>query len=541
VNWLRTALAAVRAQVTELLGSFSQPDQRKQWLLVVSRTGLLLACYAALREPFFEVTKLPEGSYRRVSVLFGALGNKEILALVLIGCGAPLLRFKRTSWASLDSNFSVRILVLACVVTLAWAMSCYDYNWYFNTWHVYDRLLLIALAALSFFHPAFVAPLVTLTAVMTYQFDHPMGQYSWTDKWLPFNVLLLFSVMLVARSVFRIGNRTFLLLALCIHAQSYFQPALLKLDLDWLSTNHLYHLFIATHVNGWLPDASDQTITQIARMMDWVNPLMLVGTITIELTSALTLIGTRFAKFIFVGCTLLHTGIFLSSGIFFWKWIIANAALFAVVARLPPAPARVLFGLQSRYFWVALLVLGLFPRVFDSKLLGWIDSPLNNLYRIEAVSDDQHVSILGPDYFSPYDMRIAQNRFGYLVKEAHIQGTFGAVDDSKIVKALDKVREPKQALEVDKRLGEKRYSEKRGRDFDKFIRTFIRNRQAAGGEGKSLGLLAAPHHIYLWAPAADSNTSNDVKQVQVRWLTTWLEGYHEVVLRDKIVRTVEIP
>lgn len=537
----RYALTRLGQQLANLRQSFVLPDQRKQWLWVVLRAAVLLALYVPLSSHFFETTRLPEAVYHQNSVLLVALERKEILALVILGCAVPLLRYKRTSWRVLDTDFSVRILVLASVGTLAWALSTYDYNWYYDHWHAYDRLLLVALALLTFVHPAFVAPFVTLTAVMTYQFDHPMGQFSWTDKRLLFCLLLLFSTMLVTRTVVRIGNRTYLLLALCLHAESYLQPAFTKLALNWLHTNELYHLFISAHVNGWLPNISEQAVASTARVIQVLNPVLLLGTLLVELSPALILLNARLARFVFVGCALLHLGIFFSSGIFFWKWIIVNAALFAVVTRLPRTATARVFGLTSRYFWVSLLIFAFFGGAFRSAELGWIDTRLNNMYRMEAVSSSGTRGELGPDYFAPYDMRFAQNRFSYLVKTPHIEMTFGMLGDLDLVTALAHVDEPAQALQFDAKHGARQYSRKRVAHFDRFIKVFVGNRQAAGGAARTLGLLAAPHHIYVWATAAAKHRDSDIKRVQVHWLTTWQQGYRSVVLRDKIVHRVTIP
>lgn len=538
---LRDAVSNLASQLAKLRQSFVLPGERRQWLAVVLRAGLLFALYAWVREFFFDLTKLDEKAYHQPSILLSALSRKEILAMVLLGGGVPLLRFRRNSWKVLGADLSVRILVLACVGTLAWALSTYDYNWYFDQWHTADRLLLVFLAALTFIHPAFVAPFVTLAAVMTHQFDHPMGLFSWTDKRLLFRLLMLFSSMLVIRSVCRIGNRTFLLWALCLHAESYLQPALMKIDLAWVSTNHLDHLPVSAHLNGWLPDMSQQTLLRIARALAQVNPILLSATLLVELAPVVTLLNPRLAKISFTACALLHAGIFLSSGILFWKWIIVNAALFGLVSQLPREQTQNLFGLQSRYFWISLLALTLFPHAFRTAQLGWIDTRLNNRYQVEAVAPDKTVSTLGPDYFAPYDMRFAQNRFSYLVQQPHIATTFGMLDDEDTLTALSGVGEPEEVLEVGGAHGRKHYSRKRTAAFDRFIKTFVSNRQESSGVRRSLGPIAAPHHIYMWASRGTKYRGDAIASVQVRWLTTWLQGYRNAVVRDKIVHRVSIP
>jgi hypothetical protein len=194
-------------------------------------------------------------------------------------------------------------MVVALAFIVAWACGCYEYNFYFDRWHAVDRWLVVACAALTFWRPAF-APLTALMGFLVmHQFEKPLPGFTWTDKRILFDTLVLFQAYLLVRRFRPVSPLVYLGLALTIHGSNYFAAAWAKLELNWLA-------------NGWLSMLSSEEVLLAASAMRSINAWLVGATIATEL-AALTLLWNRksCAAVLFMSAAL-HVAIVVVSGVF---------------------------------------------------------------------------------------------------------------------------------------------------------------------------------------------------------------------------------
>ena len=291
----------------------------------------------------------------------------------------------------------MRWVLAILAVTLGLSFSTYSYNYFLDQPHYVDRGLLMGLSLLTAVHPFFL-PLFLLQAyVVTGQFNHPLV-YSWTDKILLFQLLGLAVVFLPIKLINRrAGFVPYLVVALSVIATFYFVPGIGKVKLNWLSINHTANIVGAAHFqNGWLiVDPSwYHWIREITTKTDWLLKSM---TLAIEVGTVFVLGRRWLAAALLAGCALLHVGIFVTSGIFFWKWIVVDLAFgFVILGLREPLTGRLF---NSRQLVVGLCFIGFYgfssPRVVN---LAWYDSNMMFRFEIAAIGGSGRSYEVAPLY-----------------------------------------------------------------------------------------------------------------------------------------------
>ena len=85
------------------------------------------------------------------------------------GIGSRRIASLFEGWSALEDGPALRWFVVGVTGVAAWALSCYARNLYFDTLHVPDRLLVVALWIAIAWRPVFVLPfaLVAVTTLST--------------------------------------------------------------------------------------------------------------------------------------------------------------------------------------------------------------------------------------------------------------------------------------------------------------------------------------------------------------------------------------
>ncbi len=119
----------------------------------------------------------------------------------------------------------------------------------------------------------------------------------------------------------------------------------------------------------------------------------------------------------------MHVGIFVSSGIFFWKWIVLNL-IFALVLEW------IGFAKAPRWLHVTGLVLVVSaPAFFSVARLAWFDTREVNAAFVQAVRDDGARVQLPSNFFLGYSVTFAQNRVGVALGPHFATGSLGSSHD----------------------------------------------------------------------------------------------------------------
>jgi hypothetical protein len=292
-----------------------------------------------VRRLLFSGSLLDHDAYLSPLFLHRVLVKSPIFPLITIFFFSASVRFYEISWKRLFGGTKLRNLLTIICWILAWQFSLYDYNFYFDQWHWVERCSLLVSAILVFKHPVFCFPVMVLVQIIGSQFEYPLQELSWTDKRLPFDLLILFNCYLAVRAWIKTPPEMCVYVALCLVGSFYYVPALSKLNLEespvvWIFQNDLANLFISSYVNGWLSPVPQETILRIAATLHYINPILLVFTLASEIAGLFVLFHKRYTILWLIGASLRHMEIFVVSGIWFWKWVFVDVGLAAFLISL---------------------------------------------------------------------------------------------------------------------------------------------------------------------------------------------------------------
>ena len=515
---------------------------RLRTLLVFSFDLLLyVVVYPRFHSWQFALATLSPASYYEPVLFLAELWVDPTLALGwLLATIVLVVGFRRLRWSEFEDGRKLRYFVFFTVLILAWAFSAYDYNFYFDQTHYVDRLLLIALAMLVLVHPGFVLPFLLEAIAIAYQFHHPLGG-TWTDKKVVFDVLVLFNLFLFAKLIIRKQvTRRFLFFALCLLATHYFSAAVGKLELDWLRVEQLDNLVAASYSNGWLYFVSEGTLLRILEIVEFMNFPLILGSLLIEFAAVMILLRHKLTQVLLFSFIVLHSAIFLSSGIFFWKWILLDAALMVLLRTLD---GDLLHGLyRTPVFLVSLPLIVFASNFYPHVGLAWYDTTLNTSFELEAVGVSGKTYAVPRGLLAPYDLLFSQNRFAFLSQDKLLVGIYGTSFDDSMVESLQNVSARRDLAELEAASGRVFYNEVRAQRFDHFLQVFFGNLNRRGPTKLAISFVGAPHHI--WNGRREEpiyRYQEEVRWLRVSFVKSLYANGRILTLENKVIRRIEIP
>lgn len=523
------------------------------------QVALLFGLYVVSHDRWF--IGVHEQTFSEPGIVLAVLGYSRVLlaGLILTVVAAALTRLKvnsnifygRLGWGAFkaERDLDIKYFIVAVELIIAWAFSNYEFNFLYNQPHVLDRVLIIILALLILVHPYFL-PLFTLVAFVIFsQFLHAgIGPYTQLDKQPVFDLLILASVFVILRLFVRIKTVPFVFLALCLLASFYFVPGLGKLQIgplpwSWLLENKLHNLFVSSYVNGWLGFADQATILSLANVLQPLDVPFQAFTLIIEVGMLFIVVRKRLSIALLLGAMGLHIGILAASGIFFWKWLLVDAAFLLLLWQNRAEPAlHQMFN--PRYGLLSMVLILFSPYFFRPATLAWFDTPLNNVYHLEVVDSEGSTHRVDAGYIAPYDVIFAQNRFYYLSETDVLTYTYGSTSDYNLAQALEDAGTDEVISELKRTFGSNWYIAQDAQNFDRFIQSYFHNLNAGiSTQGRQvLPLLPlAPHHIHSF-PAGDLGLIRfPIREVRVRFQEVYYDGEALRILQDRLIREILIP
>jgi hypothetical protein len=206
----------------------------------------------------------------------------------------------------------------------------------------------------------------------------------------------------------------------------------------------------------------------------------------------------------------LHLSIFALTGIFFWKWIALDAVLVVVLARFS-------FDFEPRMLVAGLLAV----LVLQSQVtvnLAWVDSPVTHVFDVIAVDEEGNEFVVPERYFAPFELVVAQDRFGYLTEIPLIANAYGSLDRAVAADAIDGLTRENFASRRDE-FGVIKFSEYRSLIFDEFIRSQCR--RWTGRRWLDGWPLVPPPHVWTTDPNDNPKPPDEIDYVVIR-LETWV-------------------
>jgi hypothetical protein len=298
-------------------------------------------------------------------------------------------------------------------------------------------------------------------------------------------------------------------IAAAIHLSNYFHSGWEKMFLadgtilTWLLENPTYYLAIhstdagALTVLGLLPDP-DALIPALA----WLNVPLNAWVLLIQLLALACLLSLRGSAWLTFLYDVMHVGIFLLTGIFFWKWIILNAAFIYAFRHMQPGHAP---SLGVRILGCVIVVIA--PLLsFHIVKLAWFDTGgVNDAYF--ELNTNQGETLRAPsNFFLDKSINVAQQRIVRPTNGFLPTGTWGTTSRGSILNAME---ENCAATRVDWTLSDEQKTR---------LQQVVREHQAlmlslADAEGK-VAYDFYPHHIWSAPWHFDEVAQLDVRQIQ---------------------------
>lgn len=360
-----------------------------------------------------------------------------LLLLLLL----PIMDLKKFSWNQFEFSSILKSFILILVGILFWEQFFSDFDFYLNTDSFLEKSILAFSFVLLFFNPIFIVVFLTQSYLIWLSHQFVLGSFHFTDIRPAYEIITLFVSFLFVKRFRKIHFNVFLLLALSLHASNYFIPGMTKVELspngwEWIFLNQLSNLFVSSYINGWLGFLDPNTIFNISDLIDKAEFLFSPISVLIEISAIMLLIHKRASIFLIVGFQLLHLGIFLASGIFFWSWMIVNFGLIFILRKLPEETLDYLYSKKNKALFIFLVVLS--PLIYQPSALGWWDSRLNTTYDFILTTENEKKIKFNRNDFGPYDMIFSQNRFYYASNEKVLNGTYGNIqnNDKKFTRLL---------------------------------------------------------------------------------------------------------
>lgn len=509
--------------------------QRWPVLGVAGNALALIALFLLLDHWLMAVSDLPAGGYQQPVLMtqlpaqmVATLPRLLITLLLLLGMLVGWRSLLR-GWGELDLGRELRPWVLLLAAMLAWWFASYPYNFYFDQWHLADRVTLVLLALLIAWRPVFILPFVLLLSTLIWQFFQPIGDWSWAQPSMPMRLLLLlFAALWLHAFTGRQHSKDWLFVGLCLIAAHYWMPGLNKLGMDWPSYGHIYNFLPNTYANGWLGFLRPEQVAaaaQVIALFDWP---MRIGTLVAQI-GVVFLLWRRFTLLGFlILWSLFHAGIFVLSGILFWQWMLLEGTLALLIQRIwrhRPVPF-----VSTPHLLVSMVLIAGSPLWVKPVALAWLDAPISYTYRYSAVTEDGRRFSLPPAFFAPYDFQFTLGFFKYLSPPPHLDITWGASGQREVADALMADRSPEGVARVEREMGRDPREPGRQAVLEQFIARFVARRVAAGPEQGGYAWWSAPIQIRSWPLGEAYAWQAPIASVAVEQVTSLFDGerYREI-------------
>ena len=510
------------------------------------RLGVLLLAYSLMEQWTLGLARLPEAAYEGVLVFpqlllraaipesglsFGFLARGCVTAAVVAVAVARPRRVLAT-WQEGDIDPVVRIMVAVPTVILAWAYAAYPLNHFFGQVHLIDRVVVMVLAAGTLWRPAFAIPFAVAVAASARQLVHPMELDYVAEPFGLLRVLILTGAFVVVRSVWqRVRPSDLVFLVLTLVAAGYVVSGLGKIRLDWFAHGLIGLMVPATYANGWLAFLEPAAIEAFTNRVLDVDVLMLGGTFAVEILAVFALVRRRLSMAFLLGWIGFHGGVLAISGIFFWKWMVFEAALFLLFLLRPASPALKVFTTSHALLSVPLILGGTIW--FHPTSLTWHNAAASYSYRFEAVGESGRTYSLPPAFFAPYDHQFGMGNLGFLSPYDQLPITWGAtssIDDARLLLTIA----PGDLARIEAERGRVPLQEDRARNVDRFVERFVRSAQEPGPMERFFRLVDPPPHIVTFARGEVYRAQEPIVRVVVHQVTSFFDddGYHELHPRE---------
>jgi hypothetical protein len=289
-----------------------------------------------------------------------------------------------------------------------------------------------------------------------------------------------------------------------------------------------------------LPNVTERYRDRADSIALMLSPLLIFTALVVELLAMAYFSGRRILLIGLASAIAMHLAIFASSGIFFWKWIVLDLALMAVVLRLPDSTTRRLFQIQHHIVFCLFLVPSCLLYATAPKL-AWFDAPLCQRYHIEIVGKSGSVYQVPPSELAPFDLQFAQGRLFFADSDPMIVDCFGSCNRVQVLRSAEAIHTDDDLRRFQSTMGQAKYNAQLSSLLQRTLRNYLQTKSVER-QVPVFGLLPdPPQHIWTFP---DLNLNQDVwswqesaKEIRIRKLTvSHLKGEVRPIQEKTVLR-----
>ena len=497
----------------------------------------------------------PKALYTQNSI-FMNLYKYSSFSLILFMI-APIFLYK-LSWNEVINKkyIIIKYFLFFIFFIYAWGVITLDYNLYFNNAYNIDRIVLLVLFILSFRSPMLLIYFIIFSLIFYNQVSYPNFDCLFPKAYVNvkplLEVLILFSVFIFLKKLYnKFSILSFLIVIICFHAANYFIPGLGKIHLgehyiDWIWVNNLGNILIAKYSQGWLSDFV--SIDQIQMVVGWINTFIIpmqFFAFSLQIIVLFVLIKKRLAIILFISFEFLHIGIFITSGIFFWRWILLNIAIVYIINKLNSDDIKKVFNYKVMLLSLPFIFLG--NGFFHAYNLSWYDTPLNNFHQIYVTTEDGRKHKIDVNLFAPYKRVLYINTFNCFIDKP-LKSRWDTVDSTimKELTAISKQTNPSSIKETiynfEQKYGVNEFDKVEQEKITNFLKIFFKNLNNYQNKQTIWSYISPIRHIYLsfnWdAPLSEKSK---IKEVEIVFYKNFYDHHHNKLIFLEEESIIKIP
>lgn len=360
--------------------------------------------------------------YHTASFIFSSLDNVYFSVPILFLTFFLFINRKKNQWMSLDEQLRkpTYIFVIFISAFSTWFYALSHYNFFLNSYFVFDRALLAILFVLllrnTWLFPAFVY-CITLWFM---QFSYPLEQNSINDKKIIYEILIVFISFLCVNSYSKRGLWLFWVPVFALIGSNYLYPAVAKIQISpsittWVLENDLSAHTVFAYDRGWFSWLSDSARQNTLHFFSKYTQVICSLTMVIEVGAVLLFVNRKLAIVLLFCFCCFHLGVFLESGIFFWKWISFNTALIFLLIVFKEN-FKPLFN--GRFLVVGTFLICSAEYFFNPVKLGWWDYRYKNGFDYYVEDVTGKTFRISGSQIKPYEQTFTFQRLFYLVPDS---------------------------------------------------------------------------------------------------------------------------
>ena len=515
---------------------------------------LLIVTNYIISKYFYQ--SLPQTSIYDNSNIFLTLLNHLSVPLILLFL-TPLLLYKQQWKDIFNDYFIMRYFVIFITLLWAWYVITLDFNLYFNQAYHTDRIILLILLILSIRFPLFFLYFLIFSFIFINQLNYPSLQFSFPSHYNNprplLDILILFITFIFIKRIYKnFSSLLFFITVICLHASNYFIPGLGKIMIssdyiNWIWINDLSNIMIARYTHGWVTDfISLESVLNIAKHLQQWTVVAQVITFLSQILVLIVFLHKRFSLLLFLSFELLHIGVFISTGIFFWEWILINLAIVYIINKLDVQQSKQIFNYKVMLVAMPFIFLG--NGVFNASFLAWYDTPLHNYFEVYAVDENNNEYKMDKNLFAPYEQVLyASNYTSYIDKKIM---TTWSTSNQEMMKELSKLSIEKNKSKIkinisnlEEKYGYNYFNQKQQKIFETFIKRYIQNRNQQESKVLFWNYLSPLKHIY-YSLNWDKNINNlpKIKYINIKFYKKFYNHNNNsiMILEEKNLCTIKI-